>query len=105
MRKLIVLTVVAALTAARRASGKPGRYKNSTDFDFTWEMNVSPTDLGDFNAWQTPTVVTDTTPTDGYYLELNPEEGTSYGDAILSDLSAGFGELPASRSRPVLPRN
>ena len=89
MRKLIVLTIVAALSAAAHAENPVG-YKDSIDFDFVWEMETSPTASGDFNPHHTPTIVAGTTPTDGYYLELNPEEGTTQGDAILSDLSTGF---------------
>ena len=99
MRKLFVLTIAAILLAATAQAENPVGYKDSIDFDFAWEMNVPPTDPGqidldanswpDFEAWQTPTVIADTTPTDGYYLELNPEDGTNYGDGIASDLFAG----------------
>lgn len=99
MRNSIILLLVAVLSATTTYAENPVGYKDSIDFDFVYEMNVLPTDPGqidldsntwpDFEIWQTPTVVANTTPTDGYYLELNPEPDTNFGDGIAADLFAG----------------
>ncbi len=103
MRTRRILTLVVAwaaccMAAATMAQGAIG-FLDSSAFDFKYEMDVDPSNatlidldvptgnsLSDFINWQTPAIMTGTTPTDGSYLELTPEAETTYGDAIASDL-------------------
>ncbi len=98
-RKLLTFCMLSAACCITTVSpaGTIG-YLDSSAFDYKYEMNAAPFDatqidldsntLSDFIGWQTPAIVAGTTPTDGSYLELTPQEGTTKGDAIASDLFA-----------------
>ncbi len=97
-RILALAVALAACCLATAATAQSIGYLDSSAFDYKYEMNVDPVDAtqidldsntwSDFIGWQTPAIVAGTTPTDGSYLELTPQEGTTKGDAIASDLFA-----------------